>query len=379
MAIAADLPPELFPYILHHVRPSMLEEFGSQEKRGVVRHLASCSLTCLFWAHACRPKIFEAVQVHSIDDLHALSELVVNTPRRLTSISEYIQYAQLVQRLDERSWLHTLSLQPPLGVEVLTSTQTRVEACIVGPSSADLEVGPFTIHRLFADLPRTPPSHLLRCDTLLLQDCHFRTLGDFKRSLLAFYGLVSRQFRLHVVNSTLDNRIRVANGVIAGRPLKLLPCSFSIEARGCSNTVELAWTALACEEQMLCSRSYFIEPLPSLHLSDQRVIYKLSSIMHQSLDQSPVSAELIDTPIFEITIGGRSRFRPLKYTYVYTDNEHYATLSLQTVRINGGVLSTHFKSATALLQYASLWWMYVLLLGLGVTRLQKPGCIPGTR
>ncbi|KAI0681708.1 hypothetical protein BC835DRAFT_1425307 [Cytidiella melzeri] len=303
MATAASIPPELFADILHHVgyvaysRSPMLRQFDSQERRDTIRHLASCSLTCVSWARACRPKIYKHIRLQSWNDLHRLSSLVLGTSAHFTPVSAYIEYAELVQRLDERFWLHTLPLQPSCGLGVLTSGVPRIDIRIVG-RSLDHRLENLTIPRLFAGLPRNLPSHILPCDTLLLQGLHLRTLNAFKNSLLPFTSQTDRPFEVHLVDSKSDGRIR-ADALFAGRPLHLAPSPVYIRAWDCSNNAELAWVAFACCGEQSHSRS--THPM-ILHPSDQRVIYAILSIMHQ------VSAELFDKPVLELCTGGDASY-----------------------------------------------------------------------
>ncbi|KAI0693468.1 hypothetical protein BC835DRAFT_1071915 [Cytidiella melzeri] len=309
MATAADIPPELFKHILYHVGSGsqVLRQFGSQERRDTITHLASCSLTCVYWAHASRPKLFEAIRLQCLEDLQGLSSLVLDTPKGFTPVSEYIHYAELVQRADERFWLHALPLHPSNGLGVLTSRDTPVfvDISIVGPASADSRH--FT-RRLSTGLPRNLPSHIVHCDSLTLKNCHLQTLGGFERSLLAFAA--SRMFSslwVHLVNCTWDG-FRVANALLSGSPFKLPPYFVHVTARDCSNNVESAWAAFAFGEQICCRWSDHSLPL-LLHPSDLRVIHQVSRILHQSIE-SVVSAQLVDRPAFFISNGFISRIEP---------------------------------------------------------------------
>ncbi|KAI0704349.1 hypothetical protein BC835DRAFT_1516986 [Cytidiella melzeri] len=303
----ATVPPELFQAILYYVGCDEYyalsrspQRFDLQESRNMLRHLASCSLTCVYWAHACRPKLFEYIRVQKLDDWLELSSLILNTPQRFTPVSAYIRYVLLVQRLDERSWLHTLSLQPSydLGKLISRPSEVVVDIAVVGLSSVGQSSEPLTLPRLFADLPSLPP-HILRCHSILLQHCHFRSSSELKTSLLAF-ATPSSHWHLDLVDCTWGtnpNRVTNTLPVFAGPPLRLTFSPVCISALGCSNNVELAWAAFTCRGQM--DRHDTLSIL--LHSSDQRVIYEISHIMHQSIDQSAISAKLAGKLALTIT------------------------------------------------------------------------------
>lgn len=55
-ASAAELPPELFPFILDYVGSA--DDGAEIKDQSRVRDLQSCSLVCLDWANRCRAYLF---------------------------------------------------------------------------------------------------------------------------------------------------------------------------------------------------------------------------------------------------------------------------------------------------------------------------------
>ncbi|KAI0768367.1 hypothetical protein BC629DRAFT_866223 [Irpex lacteus] len=193
MATAADLPPELFRRILLDVcegaeQPLVLDL--NQEltnRKEAVMAVSACSLTCLYWARICREQLFREVRIKSYKDVRAFSWLVSNTPKRLTPISKYVRWVTLVQRVGERPWIHLLWLQPSLcllrgGVNIhfeINNEDSDTPRDATTPQRS-------TSRRLFAGLPRTPPSSCYQCNTLMINRPHFVTLQDFTSLLRKF-------------------------------------------------------------------------------------------------------------------------------------------------------------------------------------------------
>ncbi|KAI0697572.1 hypothetical protein BC835DRAFT_1413609 [Cytidiella melzeri] len=309
MSIAVDIPQELFQDVLDHVGADddTLFLLGSQERRDMIRHLTSCSLTCVYWAQACRPRIFRYIRLQSLADLRGLSSLVLSTPQRFTPVSEHIQYVQLVQRLDEKFWLHTLPLQPSYGLGVLFSRLIKTDSgiSIVGPPLVEHQLEPLATPRLFAGLPRSLPPHILPCQTLLLENCHFLSLNYLRRSLHPFKLAAKTRLsflEIHLVNSTWNSRMRLMDALFTGRLLELPSSQVHIRAWDCSNDVDSAWAAFACARQTCRHPTPHNSPL-SLHSLDQRIIYEISNTMHQGIGRSTVSTDLMDKLVFEIITG----------------------------------------------------------------------------
>jgi hypothetical protein len=107
MSTAVYLPPELFGNILSHVNDeAVLRDIGPHVRKETIKHLTTCSLVCMYWAQACRPKTFRSVSIQNSDDLFALSSLFLDTPARLTPVSQYINHVDLMQRLEDKPWIH---------------------------------------------------------------------------------------------------------------------------------------------------------------------------------------------------------------------------------------------------------------------------------
>lgn len=248
VATAADLPPELFPIIIGHLFDSSflsiycrppVDDAKVSALKDTKQHLSACSLTCLWWAQQCRPVVFQMLTLRSADDVRILQGFLAHPSPRLPSIQAYIQVLGLQQSLDESTWIHRVFLDPTL-------SRLPRDLTIIRPSSTAetlprrhiSHVGESTSGRrsLFADVSRTLPPSLCRCDLLVLRDAYFNTLRDVFAALKGIH--IER--RLAFCRVTWGGAVELPHQP----PLGLLISydhHFGCEAVGCTNSLELAW------------------------------------------------------------------------------------------------------------------------------------------
>lgn len=196
MATGADIPPELVEQILRDVcenaegllDPSLRKAVPNQKE--AIKSVTACSLTCVYWARICRQKLFRSVSFKNYKDMCAFQSLVINTPTRFTPISEYVLYAVLVQRVGDRPWLHLLLMQPS-SFQLWGRRSRYLHFCI--EDSPNYGTGPqrSISQRLFASLPKTPPSSCLQCDGLTIDKPHFVTPHGLTSLVQKFSGYVT--------------------------------------------------------------------------------------------------------------------------------------------------------------------------------------------
>lgn len=84
-AMAADLPPELFPIILEYIGTDNRGELQWDKDR--TRELKTCSLVCLDWANRCRVHLYrQCIVIKSLTDLVTLEAYAVTGSARLVPL-----------------------------------------------------------------------------------------------------------------------------------------------------------------------------------------------------------------------------------------------------------------------------------------------------
>lgn len=183
VATAADLPPELFPIIIGYVTDAAQgRHFLSLE--GTKKHLAACSLTCLWWAQQCRPHMFQYLTLRSADDICVLRSLLASRTGRLPSIQGFIGTIQLEQSMVGPAWMYRAFLDPFLSTKrkyltIIRPTPTKRTSPHASASSSHAgEPTPACNSVLFSEVPRTLPLSLRRCRGVSLKNLYFDTLQD---------------------------------------------------------------------------------------------------------------------------------------------------------------------------------------------------------
>ncbi len=244
---AADIPPELFDDILFYVCEhawSLLDlSLEIQDRKEAVKDVAACSLTCVYWARFCRQWMFRNISVRNYDDMCAFSSLVVNTPKTLQPICEYVDVATLVQHVGDRPWLHLLLLHRPLfPFRPHTGIYFRI---LESPSGISALQRP-TSRGLFAGLPRTLPSSCHQCHSLIIDNPHLHSLHDLASLIGRFAPIPIEPDRWHV---TLNNAAWLAQAcfnsdLLTTPSLDILPYDAAVEVQGSAQYhFETAWVA----------------------------------------------------------------------------------------------------------------------------------------
>ncbi|KAI0798652.1 hypothetical protein BC629DRAFT_237839 [Irpex lacteus] len=274
MATGADIPPELVEQILLDVCEGAWRLLDLDEtvpnRKDAIKNVTACSLTCVYWAHICRKQLFCSVRIKNYEDMRAFVSLVVNTPTRFAPISEYVFYATLVQRVGDRPWLYLFRIQSCL-TRLLQSS--RIDFHI--EDSPNYGTGPqrSISQRLFASLPRTPPSSCLQCEDLIIDKPHFVTPHD----LASFLRKFSRFDSLRLTNVTWSAQVDFASDLLVWNPLDVSRW-FDVRVYSSKYTLETTWLALITMlRYSLDERVVQLQVLPSA----QQVILDISGCLCQ--------------------------------------------------------------------------------------------------
>lgn len=238
------------------------------------------------------------MSIKNYEDMRAFRSLVVNTPTRFAPISEYVFYATLVQRVGDRPWLHLLLMQASLfQLWQLRQPDVRIYFRIEESLNDATSLRSSTSQRLFASLPRTPPSSCLQCTKLTIDKPHFMTPHDLTTLLQKFSGYGNLRLR----NVTWSAQADFASDLLA-RDLLLISLfsKLDVEVYHSAYTVETAWLAfstilrgLSTQASTVTSASEYDENKPGTTLqvlwSAQRAILdicksvcKVTSLDHAS-------------------------------------------------------------------------------------------------
>lgn len=186
MALAAEIPPELFERILFYICRYAygLLDLGYEvpNRKEAIKEIGACSRTCVYWARACRARIFEIIWLKNYEDMCSFSLLVSKTPRTFTPVSAYVQKVTLLHRIGDRPWLHLCWLQSSR----LSLTPGISISYHIVDSRGDTQT-PRSIHlRISSGLPRALPSPFHQCDNLRIENPHFRGLNDLNSLMNKF-------------------------------------------------------------------------------------------------------------------------------------------------------------------------------------------------
>lgn len=244
MATGADIPPELFKRILRDVcedAERLLDlDKPVPSRKEAIKNVTACSLTCVYWAHICRRALFWAVWIKNYEDMCAFAVLVANTPAKFTPISKHVGYATIVQRVEDRPWLHLVRMQPSLFRFLRFNIIFHIEDA---PKDTSTSSQRSMSRRLFACLSRTPPSSCLQCTTLTIDKPHFVTPHD----LTAFLQNFNQPSSLVLTNVTWDAQIHLESHLLTGGPLDIFAPGYNVSvlAHSSEHILETAWLAFA--------------------------------------------------------------------------------------------------------------------------------------
>lgn len=247
MAIGADIPPELFRRILFDVCEDaewLLDLIQTvPNRKEAIKNVTACSLTCVYWAHICREKLFCSVWIKSYEDMCAFRLLASNTPTKFTPISEHVSWVTLVQRVGDRPWFHLIQMQPSL-FQFWPLLHSDVSICyhIEDSPNDATSLQSSTSQRLFASLPRIPPSSCLQCADLTFDNPYLVTPHDLASLLQKFSGYDD----LHLTNVIWSAQADFASDLLT-RDLLLIPpfSHLNVEVYCSAYAAETAWVTFS--------------------------------------------------------------------------------------------------------------------------------------
>lgn len=178
---ASNIPPELFPRILHHVvfaRPGLflVSSLTQPEKKAIAR----VALVCRYWADQCRPWLFERLVLRSAADVRQLRGFVdlpahprTTSNRVLRRMENLVQTILLVTDEADVPWAHLI---PPL-----LSALVSVRFCELSISGRNAHATPTHMPSIHRYLPRIVPALFSPFTELTLSDLCFTTANDLFR------------------------------------------------------------------------------------------------------------------------------------------------------------------------------------------------------
>jgi hypothetical protein len=281
------MPRELLGEIVNHVGDeAVLEDMESKDRKDVLRHLGACALTCSYWAKTCRPKIFRRVRLRSIEDVRRLSSLVLHTPQSFPPAVLLIKCLLVVQSLDDQPWLHTLRLQPSLGLII---PDAHVEFNIVGPNDGNGYAGPATFSHLATGLPRSLPPVCYLCDSLMLENLSLQPIHELRRLLRSLcFRPVNRPSssprRIGLVNIMWDSRTSISDVLLGDRPFALPPFPIAIMAFECTDNIDAAWSAFVFSGDLRFEPSHTLSHAERfMHPSDGQTMIDISRTLYREM------------------------------------------------------------------------------------------------
>ncbi|PSR76274.1 hypothetical protein PHLCEN_2v8568 [Hermanssonia centrifuga] len=177
-ATAADLPPDLFKNILDCLQTSSRSPYhGENSIVAVTKHeLAACSLTCSYWATACRPRIFTHITLRSREDVYTLLSFIEQPNSPLPGYIKFIRISSVLSGLPQ-PWIY---LVPLLSSPKLNPFIDK-ELYISQPLDSDGKdrVVDLNLHlALPSSVPSTP---FIDFSDIALTDIHLNTYSDLSR------------------------------------------------------------------------------------------------------------------------------------------------------------------------------------------------------
>lgn len=241
-SLGEDLPPEIIREIIAHFvnsTPSVSSKPG----------LASCSITCRYWASVIRPALFASISLSSRYDLLQLLEFLQSHAVTTQTISECLECISIVQRSDYPAppWFHhvdiirRVSKRSDLAFTLMVLPGPTVLAS-AGPPSVKSDAVTFP-SPVFC-LPRRLPSCITPFQMMRLSDIEV-SRKDFLRLLGSLPGLWS----LHCRRVSFKDDMR-SSGLSYGRPNSVLKhlCLDGYEFRTATGNL---WTQLLLASTIL--------------------------------------------------------------------------------------------------------------------------------
>lgn len=261
-ATGADIPPELFPFILAHVDPNIkgyhsLPDSGTRDSGAV-----NCSLVCLSWAQQCRCILFRGreIQLSSMKQAAGFRELVTMAGNAtLEPVLDMIASVSIDHDLRKgiHTWFHLIGSLIPRVPPAKFGT-FRIQG---SPERAFLR--PNQLRSPYWDSPRHLAPFITPYQHLALRYLHFGSASDVVRLASHFTGAKSLDFR-SLTWSEVSTQVPLQPQTVA--QLKDCPLR-DIWLQQCKDSL-LLWQLLAFER-----RSF----LQSLCIEDQQAIFQITS------------------------------------------------------------------------------------------------------
>lgn len=203
---AITLPPELVKHVVDYVGNvnRLIEGFADNEARLArkeeIRHLSVCALTCVYWAHICREKIFEIIMLQSPSDLREYRSMAFTSPSpRFLPMSDYLLCLICVYTCNHYMWFYGVSglvikLRESQRKNRVANVHFRVHRQEPEPpegEASQLQQSP--LRHLSYALPRSPPTFPLRNDggslMTALGNIRVRDMTELKKPIVDAGGL----------------------------------------------------------------------------------------------------------------------------------------------------------------------------------------------
>lgn len=214
ISLATTIPPELLSKIVHLAGEEALlydEDDGDEnepntlyfaDRRGGMRHLSSCSLTCVYWAKVARPRMYRIMVLRSVQDIHDLLSIFHAShahlgTRGIPSISQCLQHLVVEHELGNWVWFHNILQLLKVQVEHQPYTSLRLDVHVDGhnfPSKKRAKSRPAR-HPLYLSMPRPIPIPPLSYKSmrLTLQDTALANISEL-RNLVQDFNLKSAEW-----------------------------------------------------------------------------------------------------------------------------------------------------------------------------------------
>ncbi|KAI0343656.1 hypothetical protein BDW22DRAFT_1428215 [Trametopsis cervina] len=173
LATAADLPPELFPTILHYLA---VDDSGRGRNDNIRHTLAVISLTCRYWADQCRPHLLNSLNLQTKEHLYELSHLLSESAHTLVGVAPLTRHLQTLSIMPAKRsppWIHLVStiLRPMLPDHIEIYLGLDVSMLESNPGQA--------VRSIHYSLPMSVPASYSYFHSLYLADVHFKGAADF--------------------------------------------------------------------------------------------------------------------------------------------------------------------------------------------------------
>lgn len=175
----ADIPPELFEYLLEYVSLKADPLVSRREREFVEavaeskRILGTFSLVSRYFARVCRPRLFHGILLKNIDDLRGCRALIEQSSPLLPSIATFIRKIKVEAGLGEKPWLHLIRAEILPRVSRFALVHLTVDASYFYSN--------LPTRTIQQGLPRTIPRTFSCLSHLTLRDLHFQSGSECVR------------------------------------------------------------------------------------------------------------------------------------------------------------------------------------------------------